>query len=80
MARDRQLIVDLMLEAAGGPAFYTGRDMRTTHKGLNSSESDWQVFMRHAAATLDTFAVPAKEKDEVLAFLTALKGEIVERA
>jgi hemoglobin len=77
--RDRQLIVDFMVEAAGGPVFYTGRDMKTSHVGLAISENDWQVFMLHAAATLDTSAVPAKEKDEVLAFLTALKGEIVER-
>jgi hemoglobin len=78
--RDRQLIVDFMVEAAGGPAFYTGRDMKTSHVGLAISEHDWQVFMQHAAATLDTLAVPSKETDEVLAFLTALKGEIVEIA
>jgi hemoglobin len=78
--RDRQLIVDFMVEAAGGPTFYTGRDMKTTHRGLHISDSDWQIFMRHAAATLDTFAVPAKEKDEVLAFLSSLKGDIVESA
>jgi hemoglobin len=77
--RDRQLIVDFMVEAAGGPAFYTGREMKTSHIGLGINEDDRQVFMRHAAATLDTFAVPAKEKDEVLAFLAGLKGDIIER-
>jgi hemoglobin len=66
--RDRQLIVDFMVEAAGGPAFYTGRAMKTSHVGLGISEHDWQVFMRHAAATLDAFEVAAKEKGEVLAF------------
>jgi hemoglobin len=77
--RDRQLIVDFVVEAAGGPTFYGGRDMKTSHVGLGINESDWEVFMRHAAATLDTFGVPAKEKDEVLAFLTSLKGDVVER-
>ncbi len=38
------------------------------------------VFMRHAAAALEKFAVPATERGEVLAFLTSLQGDIVERA
>ena len=74
----RQLIVDFMAEAAGGPAFYTGRDMKTSHVGMRIDGSDWQVFMRHAAATLDHFAVPQREKDEVLAFFAGLRGDIVE--
>jgi hemoglobin len=78
--RDRQLIVDYMVEAAGGPAFYTGRDMTLSHVGLGISDSDWQVFIQHAAATLEQLSVPAKEKDEVLTFLTSLKGDIIESA
>jgi hypothetical protein len=35
--------------------------------------------MRHAAATLDHLEVPARAADEVLAFFTSLKGEIVEK-
>ena len=76
--RARQLIVDFMVEAAGGPAYYTGRTMKVSHDGMHIDERDWDVFMRHAAATLDHFDVPAKEKDEVLAFFTSLKAEILE--
>jgi hemoglobin len=80
LRRDRQLVVNFMCEAAGGPVFYTGRDMLTSHKGLGISASDWEVFMRHAAASLEQFNVPATERGEVLAFLTSLKGDIVEPA
>jgi len=80
LRRDRQLVVNFMCEAAGGSVFYTGRDMPTSHKGLGISTSDWEVFMRHAAATLEKFNVPATERGEVLAFLTSLQGDIVERA
>ena len=76
--RARQLIVDFMTEAAGGPAYYVGRDMKTAHAGMGITASDWQVFMRHAAATLDHFQVPEREKGEVLAFFTGLKGDVVE--
>jgi hemoglobin len=47
---------------------------------MGISESDWAVFMRHSAATLDHFEVPARERDEVLGFFAGLKGEIVERS
>jgi hemoglobin len=80
LRRDRQLVVNYMCEAAGGPVFYTGRDMQASHKGLGISASDWEVFMRHAAASLEKFNVPATERSEVLAFLTSLQGDIVERA
>jgi hemoglobin len=76
--RARQLIVGFMVEAAGEPAYYTGRSMKTSHEGMHIDERDWDVFMHHSAATLDHFAVPAKEKDEVLAFFTSLKAEVVE--
>jgi hemoglobin len=75
----RQLIVDFMVETAGGPAFYVGRDMKTSHAGMGISGSDWEAFMRHAAATLEHLAVPAREKAEVLAFFTSVKAEIVEK-
>jgi hemoglobin len=75
----RQMIVDFMTEAAGGPAYYTGRDMKTSHAGMHIDEADWAVFMRHAAATLEHFGVPAQESAEVLDFFTSLKPEVVER-
>jgi hemoglobin len=76
--KGRQLVVDFMVEAAGGPAYYAGHDMRTAHAGMHIAEHDWEVFMRHAAATLEHFAVPARERDEVLGFFTSLKDEVVE--
>ena len=74
----RQLIVDFMAEAAGGPVYYTGRDMKTSHVGMHIVASDWEAFMRHAAATLDHLAVEDREKAEVLAFFASLKDDVVE--
>jgi len=76
--RARQLIVDFMTEAAGGPAFYTGRDMKTAHAGMGISAQDWTIFLHYAEATLDHFQVPEREKGEVLAFFSSLKGDVVE--
>jgi hemoglobin len=76
--RARQLIVDFMTEAAGGPAWYTGRDMERSHQGMGIDAGDWDVFMQHAAATLNHFGVAARETDEVLAFFASLEPEIVQ--
>jgi hemoglobin len=79
MKRDRQLVVDFLCEAFGGPVIYRGRDMKTSHEGLSISESDWQVFVKHTLATLDKFGVQGKEREEFLAAAASLKEDIVER-
>jgi hemoglobin len=78
IAREKQLLVDYLCHAAGGPMYYTGRDMKISHKGMKISESDWSIFLKHAAATMEALRVAKKECDEVAAFVLALKAEIVE--
>jgi hemoglobin len=77
--RIRQHILDQFCAATGGPCIYTGRDMKTTHEGLGITEADWEAAAKHLAGSLDKFKVPQKEKDEVLAFVTSLKKDIVEK-
>ncbi len=76
--RDRQLIVDFMCEAAGGPVFYTGRDMKISHEGLGISQQQYDVLMEHCVATLDKFEVPDREKGEVCDFLNGLRVDIID--
>jgi hemoglobin len=76
--RELQLLINFLCAATGGPLLYTGRDMLTTHRGMRISESDWTIFLGHAAKTLEKFQVPATEQGEVVAFVLGLKGEIVE--
>ncbi len=77
--RLRQLIVEQLCAAAGGPCFYTGRSMKASHAGLGITERDWQASAAHLVASLDKFKVPQKEKDEVLAIVSSVKGDIVEK-
>lgn len=75
----RQRIVDFMVEASGGPAYYTGRTMQLSHDGMHIDARDWEAFMRHSAAMLDHLGVTDPERGEVLAFFTSLEPDIVER-
>jgi len=77
--RIRQLLVDQLCAATGGPCIYTGRDMKTSHAGLGISGKDWDLSIQHLTATLDKFSVPAKERDEVLTALTPLRKDIVDK-
>jgi len=76
--REKQLVVDFLCSNAGGPLYYTGRDMALSHTGMKISESDWASFINHLNATLDTFQVPQQERIEVLAFIESTKVDIVE--
>ena len=78
VAREKQLLIDFLCSSAGGPVYYTGRDMKISHVGMRISESDWSAFMGHLNATLDTFRVPKREHDEVVAFIQSTKPDIVE--
>ena len=78
LAREKQLLIDYLCSVAGGPVYYTGRDMKTSHKGMKISESDWSIFLQHAGATMQALQVPKQECDEVVAFVLSLKADIVE--
>jgi hemoglobin len=75
----RQMVVDQLCAATGGPCLYLGKDMKTTHKGLGITGNDWDLTVKHLVATLDKFQVPAKEKGELLAAVSAMKADIVEK-
>jgi hemoglobin len=76
--REKQLLIDFLCATAGGPVYYRGRDMATTHRGMRISENDWNIFLNHAGQTLAKLGVPAAEQQEIVAFVLSLKNEIVE--
>ena len=75
----RQMVVDQLCAATGGPCLYLGRDMKTAHKGLGITGNDWDLAVKHLVGTLEKFKVPQKEKDELLAAVSAMKADIVEK-
>lgn len=78
LAREKQLLIDFLAHSAGGPMYYTGRDMATAHRGMGINESDWGLFMQHLRATLQHFQLPPTETEQVLGFIESTRAEIVE--
>ena len=62
LSREKQLLIDHLSSSAGGPMYYTGRDMKTTHVSMRISESDWTVFLGHAVDTMNAQTSPNKNK------------------
>lgn len=77
--RIRQLVLDQLCAATGGPCVYIGRDMKSSHKGLAISEDDWNIAVKLLVNTLNKYKVPEREQKELASALTTLKADIVEK-
>ncbi len=78
VARERQLTIDYLCSSAGGPDAYTGRDMKTAHRGMKINDSDWSIFIDLVGESLKALQIPNQEFDDVMAFVSSLKQDIVE--
>jgi len=76
--REKQLLIDFLCHSAGGPVYYTGRNMRTTHQGMQISEADWTRFIGHVRDTLAHFNLAEAETSDVLSFIESTKDEVVD--
>ena len=75
--RLRQHLVDQLCQATGGPCYYVGRSMKQSHTGLKITEAEWAAAGNHMIGILTKFQVPARERDEVMAIMASVKGDIV---
>jgi hemoglobin len=78
LKRSRQILIDFLCSSAGGPLYYTGRDMKVTHKGMKINASDWSAFLGYLNETLDALQVHQPEREEVVALMQSTKADIVE--
>ena len=76
--RLRSMLIDQVSEATGGPAKYTGRDMKTAHVDMGVTSAEFNALVEDLVATLNKFGVGKREQDELLGILGPLKSDIVE--
>ena len=78
MARLTSMLIDQVSEASGGPARYTGRDMKAAHADMGVTTGEFNALVEDLVATLNKFGVGKPEQDELLGILGPLKSDIVE--
>ena len=76
--RLRTMLVDQVCEASDGPCTYSGRDMKTTHRGMGVTAGEFDALVEDLVATLGEFSVPHAEQQELLGLLGPMRGDIVE--
>jgi len=62
---------------SGGPETYTGKDMLTTHRGMNISEQEYLAVMDDIMGAMEKHGLSQDTKKDVLAILYSLKSEII---
>lgn len=77
LPRLKEMLVDQICEATGGPCKYTGKDMKAAHVGQNVTEDEFTALVEDLKAVLDKYKVGATEQNELLAALGGMKGDIV---
>lgn len=76
--RARQLIVDQMCALSGGPCFYIGRDMKTSHMGLKITNAEWNANLELTRQALEKNGIRRQEQADFLSIFEGYKADIVE--
>ncbi len=75
----KQNIKDFLAAGTGGNIKYAGRDMQTTHKGLNISEADFLYTIDDILFVLDAHKVDRVSRNELLATLYSMKDAVIKQ-
>ena len=73
----KQHTVNFFCAGSGGPQSYGGRDMMTTHKGMNISEQEFLGVIDDIMEAMDKNNLGEEEKKDVLAILYSLKEQVI---
>jgi hemoglobin len=73
----KQMLVDQVCAATGGPCTYTGKSMVDAHRGMQITEAEFNALVEDLTKSLDKFKVGEREKTELLGALGGMKGDIV---
>ena len=77
LARVERRVIEFFCAGSGGPETYSGKDMLSTHRGMNISEQEFVSGVDDAMAALVKNDIDLPTRNDVLAILWSLKGEVV---
>jgi len=70
-------VVEFLCAGSGGPQTYTGKDLVSAHKGMNVSEQELVAAIDDILAAMTKNEYDQAEKNEVVAILYSLKGDVL---
>ena len=72
-------LVEQFCVILGGPCSYTGRDMRTAHKGFNINRTQFNALVEDLQKSMDERGIPFRAQNQLLAKLAPLHRDIERR-
>ncbi len=70
-------VYEIFAASTGGDVKYTGKDMKSTHAGMNINEMEFNAVIDDVLAALDKNGIAQQERNEVLAILWSVRGDVV---
>jgi hemoglobin len=70
-------LVQFLSLAAGGPAQYDGKEMKSAHAGMHITNPEFDATIGDLKASLDKLRIPDKEQKELLAIIESTRPQIV---
>ena len=73
----KAMLVEQICQASGGPCKYTGKDMKTSHTGMNITNDEFNALVEDLGKTLNQFNVPADAQKDLVGALAPMQPDIV---
>jgi len=70
-------LVEFLALATGGPAQYSGKEMKAAHDGMRINNPEFDAAIGDLKASLDRLQVPNKEQKELLAIIESTRSQVV---
>jgi hemoglobin len=70
-------LVEFLTLATGGPAQYSGKEMKSAHDGMRISNPEFDAAIGDLKASLDRLQIPNKEQKELLAIVESTRSQVV---
>lgn len=70
-------VKEFLSSGTGGEAVYTGKDLPTAHKGLNTSEKEFMSAVDDILMVLSQHKIDEETKKDMLYILYSLKGAVI---
>jgi len=75
-AEVRQHLINFLAAGSGGPEEYTGKDMLSSHTGMNISQGEYMHVIDDIMKALNKNSIDEQTQKDVLAIAYSLKGDI----
>ena len=77
--RFKRHMIEFISLAAGGPAEYAGRDMRSVHRGMKITNQEFDAMVGDIKASMDKLGFATRETRDLLAIIETTRKQIVEK-